>query len=77
MQLDINFFVDTGTVRITTFCYRKLHRTIKFVVYYVETRLSFLRIFSRMRSFIASHIPYWRSRAEIGFDQISPSTLTT
>lgn len=27
-----------------------------------------LRIFSRMRSFIARHIPYWRSRAQIGFD---------
>ena len=41
MQLDINLLVHTGTVRITTFCYRKLHSTIKFVVYYVETRLSF------------------------------------
>ena len=69
MQLDINFLVHTETVRITTFCYRKFHSTIKFVVYYVETRLPFLRIFSRMRSFIASHIPYWRSRAEIGFDR--------
>ena len=45
MQLDINFLVHTGTVRITTFCYRKLHSTIKFVVYYVETRLSFWEFF--------------------------------
>ena len=45
MELDINFLVHTGTVRITTFCYRKLHSTIKFVVYYVETRLSFLEFF--------------------------------
>ena len=39
MQLDINFLVHTETVRITTFWYRKLHSTIRFVVYYVETRL--------------------------------------
>ena len=41
MQLDINFLVHTETVRITTFCYRKLHSSIKFVVYYFETRLPF------------------------------------
>ena len=41
MQLDINFLVHTETVRITTFCYRKLYSSIKFVVYYFETGLPF------------------------------------
>ena len=45
MQLDINFLLHTETVLITTFCYRKLHSTIKFVVYYVETRLPFWEFF--------------------------------
>ena len=45
MQLDINFLVHTETVRITTFCYRKLHSSIKFVVYYFEARLPFWEFF--------------------------------
>ena len=73
MQLDINFLVHTETVRIRTFCYRKFQ--IRCILR--RNTAAILRIFSLMRFLIASHIPSLRSRAEIGFDQISLSTLST
>ena len=51
MQLDINFLVHTETVRITTFCYRKLQ--IRCILR--RNTAAILRIFSRMRSFRLSH----------------------